>query len=159
MWLTRRQKQKLSWRTCDLDDRQLISHIGIAVDDLEAAIASYELLLGCKPILVTEVKDQKVKIAMFSPSATDSSTGGRIELLAGTDQDSPISRFIDKRGQGLHHTCIYVDDIEATLARLLAAGIRLIDQTPRIGVEGNKIAFVHPKGTNGVLIELEERPG
>ena len=76
MWLTRRQKQKLSWRTCDLDDRQLISHIGIAVDDLEAAIASYELLLSCKPILVTEVKDQKVKIAMFSPSATDSSTGG-----------------------------------------------------------------------------------
>ena len=84
MWLTRRQKQKLSWRTCDLDDRQLISHIGIAVDDLEQATATYELLLGCKPILVTEVKDQKVKIAMFSPSATDSSTGGRIELLAGT---------------------------------------------------------------------------
>ena len=139
-------------------DRPLISHIGIAVVDLEAAIATYELLLGCKPAIVTEIPDQKAKIAMFSPSGADSSTGGRIELLAGIDQDSPISRFVDKRGQGLHHTCIYVDDIEATLAKLQAVGIRLIDQTPRVGVEGHKIAFVHPEGAQGVLIELEERP-
>jgi len=141
-----------------LADRPLISHIGVAVADLEAAISTYEVLLGCKPTIVTEVPDQKVKIAMFSPSGADSSTDGRIELLVGTDQDSPISRFVDKRGQGLHHTCIYVDDIETTLSRLRAAGIRLIDQTPRIGVEGNKIAFVHPEGAHGVLIELEERP-
>ena len=135
----------------------MLSHVGIAVKDLESAIATYELVLGTKPTLVTEVPDQKVRIAMFS-SATDSGdTGyGRIELLAPTDADSAIGRFLDGRGEGLHHICIYVNDIESKLAELKEAGIKLIDESPRLGAEGHKIAFVHPSGSNGVLLELEE---
>jgi methylmalonyl-CoA epimerase len=85
--------------------------------------------------------------------------GGRIELLQATSPDSPIARHIDKRGEGLHHLCIYVNDIERKLAELKAVGFELIDESPRVGAEGNRIAFVHPRDASGVLIELEERRG
>lgn len=133
--------------------------MGIAVADLESAISFYELLLGTRPAFVTDVPDQKVKVAMFAPGGgNDQAAGGRIELLAGTDPDSPVSRFIDKRGEGLHHLCVYVDDIDSALVALEKDGVRLIDREPRVGAEGHRIAFVHPASTHGVLIELEERP-
>ncbi len=133
----------------------LISHIGIAVADLDEAIARFRLLTGRDPDHIAEVADQKVKVAMFAGNAEGAS---RIELVAPVSQDSPVDGFLNKKGEGLHHLCIYVDDLEATLKRLKAGGVRLIDESPRIGAEGNRIAFVHPTSTNGVLIELEEKP-
>lgn len=135
-------------------DRPLVSHIGIAVADLQAAIKSYALLTGNTEPEICEVPDQKVKVAIF----TAGGHGGRVELVTPASPDSPVASFIEKRGEGLHHVCLYVEDIEQTLASLKAAGLRLIDKTPRIGAEGNRIAFVHPGGLNGVLIELEEKP-
>ncbi len=132
-----------------------VSHIGIAVADLDEAILKYANIIGSDKHVVTEVSDQKVKVAMFTP---DDSGATRIELLAATSPDSPIAKYLKKRGEGLHHICIYVDDIDSRLAELKSAGVRLIDEMPRIGAEGNRIAFVHPSGANGVLIELEERP-
>ena len=134
----------------------LLSHVGIAVADIEQAQRNYEVITGRKATLVTEVKEQKVMVAMFS-AGEGHEGGGRIELVAGTSPDSPISKFIEKRGEGLHHICVYVDDIEARLKELKAAGYRLIDETPRIGAEGGRIAFVHPSAGNSVLIELEEK--
>jgi methylmalonyl-CoA/ethylmalonyl-CoA epimerase len=133
----------------------LISHLGIAVKDLESSIQLWSILLGHSPIIVTEVPDQKVRVAIF-PSATKAA-GGRIELVGPTSPDSPISRFLSSHGEGLHHVCVFVDDLESRLRELKSAGVRLIDETPRIGAEGHRIAFVHPIGANGVLLELEER--
>lgn len=130
-----------------------VSHVGIAVRDLEAAIRQYTLLLGNPPVQVEDVPDQKVRVAIFAGSAA----GGRVELLSPTSPDSPISRFLERKGEGLHHICVYVEDIEKRLAELKTSGVRLIDETPRIGAEGHRIAFVHPSGMNGVLVELEER--
>ncbi len=129
----------------------MISHIGIAVADLEKALRQYRLLTGRSETLTKEVADQKVKVAVFHAE------GGSIELVSPTASDSPVASFLKKRGEGLHHICLYVDDIESTLAELKKKGVRLIDETPRIGAEGKKIAFVHPASTHGVLIELEER--
>jgi methylmalonyl-CoA epimerase len=137
--------------------RALISHIGIAVADLDAALKAYQTLLGVAPISAHEVIDQKVKVAFFSGASDETTHGGRIELLQATSDDSPIARFINRRGEGLHHICIYVDDLDSKLAELKAAGMRLIDETPRLGAEGHRIAFVYPENTHGVLIELEER--
>lgn len=133
----------------------LVSHIGIAVVDLQAAVEKYTLLTGRAPQQIEEVPDQQVQVAIFSGVDT---TGGRVELLTPTSKESPISRFLERSGEGLHHICIYVKDIEKKLAELKAAGVRLIDESPRIGAEGHRIAFVHPKDMNGVLIELEELP-
>lgn len=136
----------------------VISHVGIAVADLEKSIALFETLTGSKVKDIEEVPSQKVRVGFFSTGGDDNGcAGGNIELLCGTSEDSPVSRFIAKKGEGLHHLCIYVEDIEKQLARLKEAGVRLIDETPRIGAEGHKIAFVHPAGANGVLIELEEK--
>ena len=131
---------------------QVISHIGIAVSDLEKAIYKYSIITNDKNPEVCEVTDQKVKVAIFKKGRSES----RIELVAPTSEDSPVAKFIEKKGEGLHHICIYVDDIKSKLEQLKQAGIRLIDETPKIGTEGNLIAFVHPKDTNGVLIELEQ---
>ncbi|MCH7690104.1 MAG: methylmalonyl-CoA epimerase [candidate division Zixibacteria bacterium] len=131
--------------------KTLVSHVGIAVKDLDSAIKSYEILTGSRISEVENVESENVKVAMFS------SVGGRIELLAATSEDSPIAKFINNRGEGLHHICIYVDDIESKLRELKKAGIKVIDETYRLGAEGKKIAFVHPQNLNGVLIELEER--
>jgi len=134
-------------------NKPLVSHIGIAVTDLQAAVKTYALITGNTKPEICEVPDQKVKVAIFAGGGH----GGRVELVAPTSPDSPVASFIEKRGEGLHHVCLYVDDIEKTLANLKAAGMRLIDENPRIGAEGNRIAFVHPGSLNGVLIELEEK--
>ncbi|MEW5795557.1 MAG: methylmalonyl-CoA epimerase [Candidatus Zixiibacteriota bacterium] len=135
----------------------LISHVGIAVRDLDAAIEKYRALLGCEPVSVHDVPDQQVRAAFFDRANSRLDSGGRVELLQATSPDSPIARFIAKRGEGLHHICIYVDDLPETLARLKSSGRRLIDEVPRIGADGHRIAFVHPADTHGVLFELEER--
>ena len=132
----------------------LISHVGIAVEDLDAAIERYRLLLGVDPAHVIDVPDQKVRVAIFTASGFP---GGRIELLQATSPDSPLARFISKHGEGLHHLCIYVNDIGQKLAELKAVGFEPIDELPRVGAEGNRIAFLYPRDANGVLIELEER--
>lgn len=134
-------------------DRSQISHVGIAVSDLEAAITQFSLLMGARPDHVEDVASQKVRVAMFGSSAA----GDRIELVAALGDDGPIAEFIEKRGEGLHHICLYVDDLDVTLATLREAGVRLIDETPRLGAAGCRVAFVHPSSTHGVLIELEER--
>ena len=131
--------------------KPLVSHVGIAVKDLESAIKSYEILTGAKNPVIENIESEKVKVALFSGGS------GRIELLAATSEDSPIAKFINKRGEGLHHICIYVDDIDAKLDELKKAGIKVIDETYRTGAEGKKIAFIHPQNLNGVLIELEEK--
>ena len=135
---------------------EIISHIGIAVLNLEDAISKYKIITGDNNPHITEVPDQKVKVAIFSADTNENSSGGRIELLAPTSDDSPIAKFLTKRGEGLHHICIYVNDIEKKLAEFKDNGAKLIDESPRIGAEGNKIAFIHPASANGVLIELEQ---
>jgi methylmalonyl-CoA/ethylmalonyl-CoA epimerase len=136
-------------------DKYLLSHIGIAVSDLERAAETYKLITGSHPEY-HDVPDQKVRVAMFGATG-EGYSGARIELVAPTSDDSPIAKYLSRKGEGLHHICIYVDDIEARLSQLKSAGAKLIDEIPRIGAEGNKIAFVHPAAGHGVLIELEER--
>ena len=129
---------------------QGLSHVAIAVADLDAAIAFYRDVLGLTLHAVEEVAEQQVKTAIFGEGM------GRIELLCPTQPDSPVGRFLAKRGEGLHHICIEVDDIEAALAELKRQGALLIDSEPKIGAEGAKIAFFHPKGNRGVLTELRQ---
>lgn len=125
-----------------------IDHVGIAVPDLDAAIAFYRDTLGLTLESVEVVADQKVRTAIFPTPA------GRIELLESTDPEGPIAKFIAKRGPGIHHLAVQVDDVAARLVELEAAGVRLIDRAPRIGAGGHLIAFVHPAATGGVLLEL-----
>jgi methylmalonyl-CoA/ethylmalonyl-CoA epimerase len=129
-----------------------ISHLGIAVKDLAAAEALFKKLLGEENVHHETVEEQGVSIA--SLRLGDS----LIELTQATREDSAIAKFIDKRGEGIHHVAIEVDDIESELARLKREGFQLIDEKPRQGAHGMRIAFVHPKATNGVLIELCETP-
>jgi len=136
------------------DKLTLVSHVGIAVQDLEKSIVVYARLTGIDHPHIVEVPDQKVRVAIFD---RPESAGGRIELVAASSPESPIARFLARHGEGLHHVCIYVEDIARRLAELKAEGVRLIDTEPRIGAEGEKIAFVHPSSTGGVLIELQER--
>ncbi len=131
---------------------QKIDHIGIVVPDLEAAIQIYTALFGVGPTSVEEVADQKVRAAFFQAGES------QIELLCPTAPDSPISGWLAKRGGGIHHLCLSVPDIERALAALAALGMPLIDSAPRIGAHGKRIAFVHPKGLGGVLLELSEDP-
>lgn len=125
-----------------------ISHVGIAVTDLEQQKLFYGEVLGLEFLGEEEVADQRVKVAMFRAGEV------RIELLEPTDPDSPIARFIDKRGQGIHHIAYEVDDLDAALDEMKQREIRLIDEQPRPGAEGQRIAFAHPKATFGVLTEL-----
>ncbi len=128
-----------------------IEHIGIAVKDLESAIAFYEKQLGLKCYAIEEVKDQKVKTAFFKIGDV------KIELLASTDSDGPISKFIEKKGEGFHHIAYEVDDL-ANVLNTMPDSIQRIDTIPRKGAEGLRIAFLHPKSTGGVLTELCENP-
>lgn len=137
-------------------DIPLISHVGIAVKDFEKALHKYSLLIGEDKPEIHDVASQKVKAAIFKGGCCGG--GARVELVTPTTDDSPIAKFLEAKGEGLHHICIYVENIETKLAELKEAGVRLIDEVPRIGAEGNKIAFVHPKDMNGVLVELEEYP-
>ena len=127
-----------------------IEHIGIAVINLQEAISFYEKVLGLKCYNIEEGADQKVRTAFFMVGQT------KIELLESTDPEGPIGKFIDKRGEGIHHIAFSVDNIEEKLMYAAKLGIRLIDGTPRKGAEGLDIAFLHPKATSGVLIELCE---
>ena len=127
-----------------------IEHIGIAVKDLESAIAYYESVFGLKCYAVEEVADQKVKTAFFKVGDT------KIELLESTDAEGPIGKFIEKKGEGIHHIAFAVENIEDALKETEEKGIRLIDQKPRAGAEGLEIGFLHPKSTFGVLTELCE---
>jgi methylmalonyl-CoA/ethylmalonyl-CoA epimerase len=138
----------------------LISHIGIAVRDLDAAIKRYALITGDSAPVIEEVADQKVRVAIFAGQGSGQGPdAGRIELVAATSTDSPIARFLARNGEGLHHVCLYTRDITAKLLELKEAGYRLIDESPRVGAGGKKIAFLHPKSAAGVLIELEEEAG
>lgn len=127
-----------------------IEHIGIAVKDLQASVKFYEEVLGLECYAVEEVKDQKVKTAFFRLGGT------KIELLESTDPEGPIGKFIEKKGEGVHHLAFAVEGIENALATLKDKGIQLVDQQPRKGAEGLDIAFLHPKSTGGVLTELCE---
>ena len=127
-----------------------IEHIGIAVNSIEEALPFYEKVLGLKCYNIEEVADQKVKTAFFMIGQT------KIELLESTDPEGPVGKFIEKRGEGIHHIAFAVDGIEERLREAEAAGIRLIDSAPRKGAEGLSIAFLHPKSTFGVLTELCE---
>jgi methylmalonyl-CoA/ethylmalonyl-CoA epimerase len=125
-----------------------IEHIGIAVKNLDESIKFYENVFGLKCYAVEEVKDQKVKTAFFQIGET------KIELLESTGTDGPISKFIEKKGEGIHHIAFKTKDINSSLKKLKEKNIRLIDEHPRKGAEGLNIAFLHPKAANGVLIEL-----
>jgi methylmalonyl-CoA/ethylmalonyl-CoA epimerase len=128
-----------------------IEHIGIAVRSLEAAIPFYEQVLGLKCYAIEEVKDQKVKTAFFMVGQT------KIELLEPTDPDSPVGKFIEKKGEGMHHIAFAVEGIEDHLKHAEGKGVQLIDKVPRKGAEGLDIAFLHPKYTHGVLTEYCEK--
>jgi methylmalonyl-CoA/ethylmalonyl-CoA epimerase len=127
-----------------------IHHIGIAVPDLVAAMIPYVEGLGIQPTHEEKVASQKVMVAMLPVGETT------IELLEPTSEDSPIAKFLDRRGPGIHHIALAVDNIEAALKRMASAGIRMIDEEPRPGAGGTRVAFAHPKAFNGVLIELVE---
>ncbi len=129
-----------------------IEHLGIAVKSLEEAIPYFEQVLGFKCYAIEEVADHKVKTAVFKVGQT------KLELLEPTSDDSPIAKFIEKRGEGIHHIAFATDGVANALAEVEAKGVRLIDKAPRKGAEGLNIAFLHPKSTHGVLTELCEKP-
>lgn len=125
-----------------------IEHIGIAVENLEEAIAYYQNTLGLKCYAIEEVADQKVKTAFFKVGDT------KIELLESTDPEGPIGKFIEKKGPGVHHLAFAVDDVNNALTTVESKGVKLIDKVKRKGAEGLNIGFLHPKSTLGVLTEL-----
>ena len=127
-----------------------INHIGIAVRSIEAQRAYYEGVLGAEFEGIEEVEDQKVRVAFFRLGEV------RMELLEPTDESSPIAKFLQKRGEGLHHLAFTVDDIQARIDELKESGLQMIDDTPRRGAHEMQIAFLHPKSTFGVLTELCE---
>lgn len=127
-----------------------IEHIGIAVRNLTEAISYYENIFGLKCYAVEEVTDQKVKTAFFKVGET------KIELLESTDPEGPIGKYIEKKGEGIHHIAFAVENIEEKLAGLKEKNIQLVDQVSRKGAEGLNIAFLHPKSTFGVLTEICE---
>ena len=128
-----------------------LEHIGIAVESIEKSLDFYETVLGLKCYRVEEVKDQKVRTAFFKLGEI------KIELLETTDPDGPIGKFIEKKGEGIHHIAFAVDNIEQALQEAETNGIRLIDGKARQGAENMEIAFLHPKSTGGILIEFCER--
>lgn len=128
-----------------------LTHIGIAVKSLEKSSGLFAKLFGMNEGHTEEVADQKVKATFFNIGESG------IELLEPTSPDSTIAKFIEKRGEGIHHLSFEVDDIEAEIARLKREGFTLIDDVPRVGADGFRVAFLHPKSTNGVLIEISQK--
>lgn len=128
-----------------------IDHIGIAVNNLEESLDFYSKVLGIESTGTEIVEEQKVKVA-FLPCGDS-----ELELLESTSPDGPVAKFIEKNGEGLQHIALRVDDIEGALNYLKEKGVRLIDEKPRYGAGGAKIAFLHPKATKGILLELSER--
>jgi methylmalonyl-CoA/ethylmalonyl-CoA epimerase len=129
----------------------VIDHIGIAVNSIDEALKFWESSLGIKCTGVETVEDQKVKTAFLPIKESE------VELLEATSPESPIAKFIEKKGEGIHHLAIRVDDIEKTLSELKSNGVRLIDESPRKGAGGALIAFIHPKATGGILLEISQR--
>ncbi|MEO7985331.1 MAG: methylmalonyl-CoA epimerase [Gemmatimonadales bacterium] len=129
-------------------DRPRIAHVGVAVPDLDAALTFYRDVLGLEPHPPEIADGARIVALSFGESA--------VELLAPLEQDSPIAKFLARRGPGIHHICYRVPDLDAALASCRTAGYRLVDETPRLGAGGRRIAFVHPKATAGILIELTE---
>ena len=125
-----------------------IAHIGIAVRGLDDSVSFYRDVLGLADVPLADSDGAKIVGLAAGPSL--------VELLEAESPESPIGKFVAKRGQGIHHICFAVDDLDATLARCRAHGVRLIDETPRLGAEGKRIAFLHPASTSGVLVELTE---
>lgn len=128
-----------------------IEHIGIAVKNLEESIKHYETVFGLKCYAIEEVEDQKVRTAFFLLGET------KIELLESTDPNGPVARFIEKKGEGIHHIAFDTKNLSGALTEAESKGIQLIDKEPRKGAEDLNIAFIHPKSSNGVLIELCEQ--
>jgi len=128
-----------------------LDHVGIAVNNLNEALAIYEKILGLHLMKIGTVEKQGVKVATLLAGKT------KIELLEPTNQESSVAKFISKKGEGIHHIAFTVNDIENSLEEIKQKGITLIDEKPRIGFEGHKIAFLHPKSTKNVLVELCEK--
>lgn len=128
-----------------------LDHIGIAVKDLDSVVKFYEDVMGIPLHGIETVEEQKVRVAFMPVGDTE------VELLESTSPDGPIAKFIDKKGEGVQHLAFKVENIEEAIADMMEKGYRMIDESPRYGAGGAKIAFMHPKGTNGVLIELSER--
>ena len=131
-----------------MPDRPRIAHVGIAVTDLDAALAFYRDVLGLQPHPPEEADGATIVSLPFGES--------EVELLAPLRTDSPIAKFLERRGPGIHHICYRVPDLDAALASCRQAGYRLVDEVPRTGAGGRRIAFVHPKATAGILLELTE---
>jgi methylmalonyl-CoA/ethylmalonyl-CoA epimerase len=131
-----------------VSDRPRIAHVGVAVDDLESALAFYRDVLGLTPHPAEHADGATIVSLPFGES--------EVELLHPDSPDSPVAKFLARRGPGIHHICYRVPDLEAALAACRSAGYRLVDETPRVGAGGRRIAFVHPKSTAGVLLELTE---
>jgi methylmalonyl-CoA epimerase len=129
-----------------------IDHLGIAVRDLAASEKKFSLLLGAAPKGREEVASEQVRVSFFAVGES------RFELLEPTGPDSPIAKFLDKRGEGIHHVCLHVDDIEREIARLKGAGFEFVGAAPRVGAGGHRVAFVHPRSAGGILVELAESP-
>jgi methylmalonyl-CoA/ethylmalonyl-CoA epimerase len=125
-----------------------IAHVGIAVRTLDEILPFYRDILGLPDVPLDDADGARIAGLAAGESL--------VELLEGQTPDSPITRFVERKGPGIHHICFAVDDLDATLARCRSAQVRLIDETPRIGAEGKRIAFLHPSATGGVLIELTE---
>lgn len=127
-----------------------IDHIGIAVRSLKNALTVWENSMGFSPARIEEVPEHRTRVAIFPIGES------RIELLEAMEDDSPVARFIARRGEGLHHICFRVQDLAHELERLRADGVHLVDETPRRGADGCLVAFIHPSGSGGVLIELSQ---
>ncbi|MCK4251729.1 methylmalonyl-CoA epimerase [candidate division WOR-3 bacterium] len=127
-----------------------LDHIAIAVKNITERLSIWQGLFGLTLKMVKDVSDQKVKVAVLDLGET------KIELLEPLEENSPISKFIENKGEGLHHLCFEVEDIEGMLLEMKKQGVKLIDEVPRVGASGKKIAFIHPKDMGGVLIELSE---
>ena len=130
--------------------KAVLDHVGIAVSQLDEALAFYRDGLGLEVSWVEDVASQHVRAHFVTTGSTS------LELLEATADDSPIAKFVTRRGPGLHHITLRVDDLDAALAELKARGVRLIDDVPRPGAEGARVAFIHPASAHGVLVELKE---
>jgi methylmalonyl-CoA/ethylmalonyl-CoA epimerase len=125
-----------------------LHHVGVAVSNLDEALKTFKTTFGLEPSYVKEVKDQKIRVASFKVGESS------LELFEPTDPSSTVAAFLAKRGEGMHHIALAVDDIRATLEAAQKAGATAIDREPRVGAEGQLIAFLHPKSTRGTLVEL-----
>jgi len=129
-----------------------IDHVGIAVRDLDAAVAHYQRTLGIEPVHREVVEDQGVEEVLFEVGTS------YVQLLAATGPDTPVGKFLEKKGEGVHHVGYRVEDVAATIEHLRSLGVPMVDEAPRPGSRGTTVAFAHPKGFGGVLVELVQEP-